>query len=99
MAKPILQQLFDGEIYPSENINPSDPKYNEAKMALAKETDYLLKTLSGDNLNRFQKISDLYYETASIYNYECFAHGFRLAITLMFESLNVKDNIKVKPNE
>jgi hypothetical protein len=88
MAKSILQQLFDGEIYPSENINPSNPKYNEAKKLLAEEIDDFFKTLSGADRERFQKINDLYYEMASIYNYECFAHGFRLAVKLMVESMN-----------
>ena len=88
MAKSILQQLFDGEIFPSENIKPNDPQYNEAKKALAEATDYLLSVLSSENLDRFQKINELYYETASIYNYECFAHGFRLAVTLMVDAMS-----------
>jgi hypothetical protein len=88
MAKSILQQLFDGEIFPSEDINPNDPIYNEAKKSLDEETDYFLSILSGDDAERFQKINDLYIKTASIYNYECFAHGFRLAVTLLLESMS-----------
>jgi hypothetical protein len=91
MAKSILQQLFDGEIFPSENINPSDHIYNEAKKALDEETDYFLGILSGDNIDRFQKINDLYHKTAAIYDYECFAYGFRLAVKLMAESINGRD--------
>ena len=88
MAKSILQQLFDGEIFPSENINPSDPTYVESKKALDEETNYFLNKLSGDDFDRFQKINDLYCKTTSIYSYECFAHGFRLAVALMAESMN-----------
>lgn len=92
MAKSILQQLFDDEIFPSENIKSIDPKYYEAQKSLDEATDYFLKTLSGENLDRFQKIIDLYCKTTSIYNYECFAHGFRLAISFMVESMNGEDN-------
>ena len=91
MGKSILQQLFDGEIFPSENINPSDPIYVETKKILDEETDYFMNVLSGDDLDRFQKINDLYCKTTSIYSYECFAHGFRLAVALMVESMNGKN--------
>ena len=91
MAKSILQHLFEGEIFPSENIKPNNPEYNEAKKALDDETDYFMNTLSGDDLDRFQKLNDLYCKTESIYTYECFAHGFRLAVSLMVESVNNRD--------
>ena len=91
MEKSILKQLFDGEIFPSENINPNDPTYVETKKILDEETDCFQKTLSGDDLDRFQKINDLYCKTTSIYSYECFAHGFRLAVALMVESMNDKN--------
>ena len=91
MGKSILQQLWDGEIFPSENINPNDPTYIETKKILDEETDYFMKILSGDDLARFQKINDLYCKTTSIYSYECFAHGFRLAVALMVESMNGKN--------
>lgn len=93
MAKSTLQQLFDGEIYPSENVSPDTPEYNEAKKALAEEKEYFLNTLSGEDRERFIKIDDLYYDISGMYGYECFAHGFRLAIALMVESLKCKDCI------
>ena len=98
MAKTILQQLFDGEIYPSQTINPNNPRYNEAKKALAEEIDCFLKPLSKDEGEHFQKITDLYYEMAGIYNYECFAHGCRLGVKLVIESMN-DANAKTELNE
>ena len=87
MIKSVLQKLYDGEIFPSENINPNEPQYNEAKKALDEEINYFTSTLPDDDLERFQKINDLYHKTAAIYDYECFAHGFRLAVALMLESI------------
>ena len=92
MGKSILQQLFDGELFPSENIRPDSSAYNEMDKALSEEIDCFLNILSGDNLDRFQKINDLYCKTTSIYNYECFAHGFRLAVALMVEAMNGRDS-------
>jgi len=92
MEKPILQQLFDGELFPSENIRPDSSVYNEMDKALSEEIEYLMNTLFGDDLDRFQKINDLHCKTASIYNYECFAHGFRLAVALMVETMNGRDS-------
>ena len=91
MAKSTLQQLFDGEIFPSENIRPNNPVYNEAKKTLDEETQAFMNSLSGDNLEHFQRIKDLYFKTESIYSYECFTHGFRLAVSLMVESMSGTD--------
>jgi len=33
-------------------------------------------------------VDDLNGESAALYGYECFTHGFRLAVSLLFESLN-----------
>ena len=99
MAKTILQQLFDGEIYPSENINPSSPKYNEVKKILAEEIHHFQKTLSSDDREHFQKINGLYYEMESIYNYECFAHGFRLAVKFMVESMGTATKIQLEEKD
>jgi len=92
MAKSILQQLWDGEIFPSENINSSNPEYNEATKILAEEKESFLRKLSGDTLEHYHKIADIYCQTESIYSYECFAHGFRLAVALMVDSIGGNDS-------
>ena len=98
MGKSILQQLWDGEIFPSENINSNDPKYNEAKRILAEEKESFLNKLSGDTLEHFQRIAEIYYQTETIYSYECFAHGFRLAVALMVDSIG-SNNDSSKGNQ
>ena len=93
MAKSILQQLFDGEIFPSENINSNNPEYNEATKILAVEKEFFLNKLSGDNLEHFHRLADIYCQIESIYSYECFAHGFRLAVALIVDSIGGNDSI------
>lgn len=96
MEKSILQQLFDGEIFPSENIRPNSSAYQEMDKALSEEIEYLMNTLSGDNLKWFQKTRDLQFETTNIYLYESFAYGFRFAASLMAESLHNTNNLAKK---
>lgn len=93
MKKSILQQLFDGEICPSENIYPDTPEYNEAKKSLSEEKELLLDTLSGETLERFKKIDDLHYDISGMYGYECFAHGFTIGTLIMLEVMKGKERI------
>jgi hypothetical protein len=89
MEKSILQKLYDGEIYPSENIRERDnPEYRRIKAALAVEKERFLKTLSAESHEHFKKITELYDELAIPYSYEGFAHGFKLAISLIFNAQN-----------
>ena len=91
MAKSILQKLYDGELYPSENIRVDTPEYHKIKTALAAEKERLLKTLSDDKRVTFGKIEELYDELYDTYSYAGFAHGFKLAVSLIFESQNDAD--------
>ena len=88
MAKSILQKLYDGEIYPSENIVVATPEYHRTKKASADEKERLMKTLSGESREICDKIEELYDKLSQIYGYADFAHGFKLAVALIFESQN-----------
>jgi hypothetical protein len=89
MEKSILQKLYDGEIYPSENIRESDnPEYRRIRAALAAEKEQFLKTLSTESCEHFNKITELHDELAIPCSYEGFAHGFKLAVSLIFNAQN-----------
>lgn len=93
MKKSILRQLYDGEIYPSENINEQTlPEYRETKKALADAKERFLKMLSDDSRKIFGEIEELYDELATAYSYAGFAHGFKLAVSLIIESQNDADS-------
>lgn len=99
MAKSILQQLFDGEIYPSQNTNPDSPEYNGTKRSLVEGKEYFLKTLPEHDRDRFKKLDDLYFDMSDIYGYESFVYGFRLGVRLMTETLDTTVDITLKSNE
>jgi hypothetical protein len=87
MEKSILRKLFDGEVYPSENMRIINPEYLKAKKALTDAKERFIATLSTEGINAFQKIEALYDEITMIYNYEDFAYGYRLAISLIFDTM------------
>ena len=88
MEKSILQKLYDGEVYPSENIRVDTPEYHKIKAVLADERERLLKTQSEHNRECFGRIEELHYELANAHSYAGFAHGFKLAVSLIIESQN-----------
>lgn len=88
MSKNILQQLYDGEIYPAENIGLKNPELQKMNDRLSEAKDVFIKNLSESDLVNFEKVDDLNGESAALYGYECFVHGFKLAASLLFEALN-----------
>ena len=88
MNKSILQQLYDGEIYPAENIGNDNPELLKLGEKLAEEKTALIENLSEADRAKFQKIEDLNDDSAALYGYECFAHGFKLAVLLLTEAMS-----------
>ena len=98
--KSILQDLYDGKIYPSENIiDVESPEYQKINSALMDVKERLTQHLSDGDRELFAKIEDLYYELNGIYSYQSFAHGFRLGVKLMAEALNGDDDVSLNIEE
>lgn len=87
MAKTILQQLYGGEIYPAETINPKDPEYRAACRQIGEEKEHFMNTLTPEEKERFERLYTLYEDKACVYSYENFLYGFQLGIHLMAETL------------
>ena len=86
MAKSILKKLFDGEVYPSENMVINTPEYRKTINALDNEKERLKQSLSTEDREIFDRVESLYDKLIAIYNYEDFAYGFRLAVALIFDT-------------
>ena len=92
MHENILQQLYNGKIYPAENIDSSNPEFQKMNKALAEEKARFIKSLSESDRANFLELDNLQGETDAIYGYERFAQGFKLAVSLMLESLSGKED-------
>lgn len=93
MDKNILQQLYDGKIYPAENIGDGNPELQKLNDRAAGEKAEFIKSLSETDRANFQIVTDLNDEAAAFYGYECFAYGFKLAVSLLLESLSGKEGL------
>lgn len=87
MTKTLLQQLFDGEIYPSEQIVPKGQEYEELFQKLIIEKKYFQERLSASDQERFEEMENISQEITALYEYENFFYGFRLGAGLMIETL------------
>lgn len=93
MADSILHDLYNGKIYPFENIYCSTPEYHKVNGMLADEKERFLKNLSESDRELFKKIEDLHCESFGMYSYENFVHGFRLGVKLMSEAFSGADSL------
>ena len=99
MNENILQQLYDGKIYPDENIGVGNAELQKANEKVAEEKAKFIKSLSDVDRANFLKLDDLQDESAALYGYESFAYGFRLAVSLILESASGgKGNVQKDEN-
>ena len=99
MSKTILQQLFDGEIYPSEHIIDDDLESREMNNAIIAEREYFLQMLPEIDRERFQKLNDLYSSSAVHYGGKYFAYGFSLGATILIDVYGEINNLRTTGGE
>lgn len=81
----ILDDLYSGEIYPSEAIVSTDPAYKEVRTTINHKMEYLKKKLSPEDSELLDRMGELYAESTSLMCYAAFSYGFKLAARLMHE--------------
>lgn len=91
----ILEQLYNGEIYPSKNIVPTNPKYRPLTQKISYEREELQTKLNAEDSERLETLDEMYAETSSMYGYENFLCGFKLGASLMLEILKGGDGQKL----
>lgn len=94
MTKTLLQQLYDGELYPAEKINPSSDNYKELIHSIEREKKYFREVLDSEQLVRFDLLDSMYIDINGMHGYANFECGFQLAIKLMMECLILTDSAK-----
>lgn len=91
----ILEQLYNGEIYPSENIVPTNPEYRPLTRKISDEREALQTKLNAEDSERLEALGEMYIETSAMYGYENFLCGFKLGALLMLEILKDEDRPEV----
>ena len=83
--KTLLEQIYDGEFFPSEAVVSGDPNYVTMNQKAGGEIEYIASRLNDEDKIRFDKLIDLMGETEHMNGYANFAYGLRTGILLMFE--------------
>lgn len=86
----IMDALFDGKIYPGEQVLTKDPKYakNDAEMELLMSK--LEKRLSKEDYDLVEEMCDLLSVSQDIQNKEFFRYGLSMGLQLMREAYDYK---------
>ena len=85
--KSILEELFNGEFFPAENIVPSDPDYRPLSNEVGKVIAYLSDRMSSDDKERFELLQD---DIAYVHDLELrafFTEGLRFGVQFLLELL------------
>lgn len=96
IRKSLLQQIYDGEFYPSEAVVSGDPNYKSKGNQGGDEIDYILSRLNDEDKARFDKLIDLMGEMEHMNGYANFTYGLRTGILLMFELFAIENRRSFK---
>lgn len=89
MNKTILQEIYEGKIYPADNIKlKKDEDFREIVNEINKETKHLLSVLSDKDKKCVFNLESLYLRRGHVEVHKNFTYGFRLGMSLMIEMIN-----------
>ena len=93
--RPILEELFYGNICPNTDCRTQDNETKQLMGYIANHHDALLSTLNDQQKEILEKFDDCYSELTDINEREIFAYAFRLGAQLMLEMLgeSTKNNM------
>ena len=85
--KNIIEELWNGEILPQENLTKDNPEYQELRHRQIKKQQELVKTLSDEQNEKFEDYCESVLEASSVAEREAFISGFKIAMRLACKAL------------
>ena len=85
--KSIIKELWHGNINPQEDSRNSSPEMKELMEYMARHHDDLLKTLTDEQKEIFEKFEDCWGEYASYAEEAIFEYAFNLGMQIAIETL------------
>ncbi|QUH28042.1 DUF6809 family protein [Vallitalea guaymasensis] len=89
--KPIIEQLFNGEIDSFKNFIGTD-EYNKCSSEVIKEENEFLKQISQEQRQIYDKLLDIKSQRSVVGNKIHFVYGFKTGFKLAYELLYDEDN-------
>ena len=86
--KNILGELWHGNISPQENRRNNTPEMIQLMDYMVRHHDDLLKTLSDEQRDIFERFDDCWSEYASLAEEAIFVYAFRLGVQMTLDALH-----------
>lgn len=86
--KSILESLYNGEVYPFEQIVSHDPEYRPTCRKISELARTIKESLPQPEAKLFDEIENLQVNTSTMHGFANFTYGFRLGILLTLELLD-----------
>ncbi|MGN0998617.1 MAG: DUF6809 family protein [Faecousia sp.] len=84
----ILEELWYGNVYPSEQTIGKDSEYTQALHKVVDEKEHLITSLTPEIQKAIEKLMDAQMDVAVIAERDAFVMGFRLAVQIMVDGLS-----------
>ncbi len=85
--KSIINELWHGNINPQEDSRNNSPEMKELMEYMARHHDDLLKTMTDEQKEIFEKFEDCWGEYATYAEEAIFEYAFKLGAKLVYEAL------------
>ena len=85
--RSILEELFYGNVCPNTDCRSQSKETKELMGYIADHHDKLMKEITDEQKETFEKFSDCYDELTDINEREIFVYAFRLGMRIAIESL------------
>lgn len=91
--KTILEELYEGNIYPDELIIPKDPEYWPLNQKISDTIEALKEKFSEDDYKQLEELLKMRCVTSSQDATASFLYGFKLGANIMIEVLTGKEEL------
>ena len=85
--RSILQELWHGNICPQTDSRSNSPEIKQLMEYMARHHDNLLKTMTDEQKETFEKFDDCWSEYASYAEEAIFTYAFKLGMQIAIETL------------
>ncbi len=82
----IFERLYNGSIYPAEQIRPNHPDYRQTNEEINTILEQLKDKLTIEEGERLDRLESLYLKVYQMNCVAAFSSGFRLAARLLCET-------------
>ena len=85
--KSVIKELWHGNVVPQSDSRNNSPEMKELMEYMARHHDDLLKTMSDEEKELFEKFDDCWSEYTSLSEAAIFEYAFKLGMHMAIETL------------